>query len=886
MEENLVLTTKIHPPLLRGDVVFRERLHAKLNQGLTRKFILLSAPAGFGKTTLVVNWLSKVDIPNSWLSLDNRDNDIVIFFTYLISTLAEMIPDVDPSLLSLLHQPNQNDYQSISTFLLNRIEAFGEDCLLVLDDFHFIDDPSVQRNAAYLLANCSVNFHILMTTRADPPFRLARMRTKHELIEIRMEDLRFNRQEGERLLRQFIDAEIPEKDLARLVERTEGWAAGLQLAGISMRDKKDRHSRIEEFSGSHKLVIDYFLEEVFSGLSTEIQEFLIKTSILDRLSAKLCDAVLRTTNSREHLQFLETMNIFILPLDDKREWFRYHQLFRDLLSVRLGMKPEPEIKELHIRAVGWMRKNGFMQSAIDQAIKAETYADAVEMMGKIAEDLLKQSRFITLERWVRKIPAHFIESAPELRFYLLWAQMILSYDHAEIVRGLNDFERIGKVMDGKVDAFRSFMQMSEGNFLESGRYAQLALKALQSESSFFRQIALWCAGISQAIEMDLEKAAELLLELQNESQKSDNKMFAVLAACHLAKIFHRQGNLATAELKYQEALELARDRTGNILPIGGEVLMGLGDLYREQDDLERAVDTILEGIEYTFLWRDVAAIDGYLALSKARQAQKDVCGAYHAVDKAMVLAEKYDVIDDDDRMVALQKARILFSEGKIEAVQNWVEESGYDRLNPRQVEDHANINNILLSRELVFYARYLIEIGQLETALEWIDLQVEKFRKINKTDVLIELHLYRGLLFHLRDQKKQTITELNEALRLSEGTGFRRLFYDLGPRVMTLLRTYKKQVCSSPFLENLIKDRDVQAIQKQTEPSHNAEALSEREKDVLRYLGTNLTTPEIAEQMMIGVNTVRTHIKNIYMKLGVHKRSEAVRVSRSKEKNT
>jgi LuxR family maltose regulon positive regulatory protein len=881
VEKNLILSAKIKPPLLKGNLLERERLHKLLDEGLDCKLILLSAPAGFGKTTLVVNWISGINIPFAWLSLDVHDNDAAVFFLYLLHALAEIIPDIDPSQFSLLYRHNQDGFRNITNYLLTKVESYGKEFLLILDDYHLIDNIDIHENMEYFLSNSPPNSHYLLAARADPPFKLSRLRSNKDIREIRADDLRFNLKESAFIINQPDSINLSESQLSQLNQRIEGWAAGLHLASISLQGKKDLPDVVKKFSGGEKYVIDYFLEEVLVGLPPDTRDFLLSTSILNRFSVELCDAVLEITNSSKHIHYLEKRNVFIFPLDDQQKWYRYHHLFRDLLRIHLDNRDIREKNELHKKAATWMLANGLEEYAVDHLIEAGEYAQAVNVIAEIADDLLKQSRFSTIERWVQKIPDEDIRHSPDLRLRLLWTRMIREYDHTEIGVALEEFEREGIQKGGKIDAFRAFLSLSEGEFSQSGKYAESALRLVEDKRDYFYQTALWCAGVARAIEMDLDSAAELLQELQVISQNSDNKMFAVMSACHLATIFHRQGQLKKAEEKYFQALKIAEDRSNNVLPIGGEALMGLGDLYREQNDLEKAADYLLDGIEQTFLWRDVAAMDGYMALARVRQAENNYPEAYHALDKAFELAEKYDVIDYDDKMVNALRARLQFAQGRMGEVRKWANETGYDDLDPDKASTDPAFSNLLLSRELQFYSRYLIEIGEIQSAMQWINVQLEKFNKINKVDVLIELNLYLALTHHLLGQKSSVIADLNRVVQLAQNTGFKRLFYDLGPEIMQILRTYKKLLRQTRFLDTLLDGFSAPVPSLTEESLQMTEPLSDREIDVLKYLRTNLTTPEIAEEMMIGVNTVRTHIKNIYQKLGVHKRSAAVRVARS-----
>jgi len=886
VNENSILNAKINFPSPLSNSLPRPRLRKLLENGQSHKLVLVSAPAGFGKTTLVSDWAAAQESRFAWFSIDTYDNDPVVFFGHFFQALSGKIPHVDPSWFSMLPQHSKTQGIMYGKYAVQSLEEYDRDVIMVLDDYHLIENQIIHENINYLLAYSPNTFHLVILTRADPPLKLSRLRIASDIQELRAVDLRLTNAECAQFLKNHNPAfaALTREQITHLNRRLEGWAAGLQLAAISLVEKEDQDQYLKNFSGTEKFIIDYFMEEVLANIEPDLREFLIYTSILESFSPQLANAVCAIANSKDHIQQLREQNMFIFPIDKWQDWFRYHQLFRDLLKIRLNQLDQTLMKQLHTRAASWLEENGFIERSVHHWITAKEFQHAVDHICSIAETLIKTSRFITLEQWVQHIPKEFLHDAAGLRLDLLWTKMIRDYDHAHILAELSKINQIEPNAVGKADAFRSFIYLSEGNFERSGKYAHAALKNLTNHQDYFYQTALWCAGIVSIVHTNLDQAVEILEELRDISLKSDNKMLAVLASCQTAKARHRQGRLKMAEQKFLQALQTASDTSNHILPIASEALMGLGDLYREMDDLEKAQDYILDGIEYAYQWRDVSAIEGYLTLAKIRLAQSDFSETHHALDKAWKLAEKYNVIEFDNQLVRTQRAKTFFAQGQYEKVHRWADQAGYLDLDPKNIKDEKRFQNILLSREFLFFSRYLLHINEPDRAIDWIDILINQFNPIHKLDVLIELQAYRAYAHHLLGKEELALQDISHLLHLAQPTEFRRLFIDLGEDVLRVLQSYKNKGFQSLSLDRFFNiSRKSPNITSQMEANQLLEPLSEREINVLKYLRTNLTTPEIASEMMISVNTVRTHIKNIYQKLGVHRRSAAVRVARANQ---
>ena len=868
-----LLKTKLYIPKTRPDLVSRPRLIERLNAGMDSKLILISAPAGFGKTTLLCEWVEDVGLPTSWISLDDEDNDFTRFLTYLITALQGIYSDIDETPLELLRSPQNTSTQGAFTVLLNQLEEIPFEFLLVIDDYHLIEDQTIHQAMDFLISYLPSQMHLVIISRADPPLHLARLRGQGQLLEVRMDDLRFHKEECARLLKQILDSQVSEPDQARLLARTEGWVTGLQMAALSLQGHEDTSAFIDSFSGSHRYILDYLIEEVLQQQSEEVRTFLYQTSILSRLNGALCNAVTGLGDSQVVLTELDRSNLFVIPLDEERAWYRYHRLFSDLLQARLEEKLPDQVTELHRRASHWFAKNGFISLAIDHSLSAGDHQQAVDLIEGIAEQTLLQAQVSTLLRWRDKLPREQVAEHPDLAFIFLWAQAIRGYRFDDVRSELEKLGEAWQIKAGRKQTLQAFIEVSLANLEKAGKFGQQALDELDPGDVYFRSIALWAYAMSRAVKQNLEESYQVLEKLLQVSQVQENTLFSVLTASQMGRIQMRLGNLDQAKRIYHETLEACHDTRGNLLPIAGEVLEGLGELYLELNLLNLATDCLLEGIELTMQWREVAAMEPYISLSRVKQAQGDWEAAQDALDKAMDLAIKYDVIDIDDRMVDLWQARLWLARGDLELVQKWVEKRGMEEQAGLQPwgEGNPTEHQLRLRESLVITVLHLKQ-GNFARALERIDWQLEVFQQQGRAVTQVELLLLQSEALFALGEEGKALEVFEKALEIGEQAGYLRTFLDQGQPVRVLLG----KMPSTEYIESLLVAFEGPLPQRKEKPQPLIDPLSERELEVLRLLPTNLTTPEMAEELFIGVNTVRSHIKSIYGKLGVHKRSEAV----------
>jgi LuxR family maltose regulon positive regulatory protein len=903
-----LLTTKLHIPSVRPDLVSRSRLAERLNAGLGRKLVLVSAPAGFGKTTLLSAWAASCGQPVAWLSLDERDNDPARFLAYLVAALQTAGVGIEESTVGDVNTPAA--IEAFLTVLINQINAVSEHFILVLDDYHLITAQPVHDALTFLLDHLPDQMHLVIATRADPPLPVARLRGRGQLTELRLVDLRFTRKEAAAFLSQVMGLALSAQDVAALASCTEGWIAGLQMAALSLQGRDDVSRFIAGFAGSNRYILDYFLAEVLRRESEHVQGFLLRTSILERLCAPLCDAILpggepadqridpamdpSPADSRTVLEYLERANLFIVPIDDRREWYRYHRLFSDLLRQRLHQMHPDRVPGLHRRASEWLEQNGLMAEAIDHALAAEDLERAADLIEANAEATLMRGEVSTFLRWVDALPDGLLRARPALSVLYAWMLLWQGQSLKLIESLLRDVEEGDERVAGRVTALRGLMAGLQGRVERTVELCTLALKQLPEEDQFVRTFTLWLLRTTELVSGEGMADIQALDDVLRMSQMAGNVMLSVMIACNRAEILMRQGRPHEAAAAYQKAVELATDAQGRRMPIAGQALIGLGELSREWGDLNTAERYLIEGIDLTEQWTEVGPLDAYIALARVRWVQGDMESAWDALRKAQELAVKFDLTDLDDLSVAMLQAWMWISQGNIEPARRWAEERELFRYidTPLQEETSDSYDLRIRKYELLVLARLLIAQERPGEALKLLESLIPAAEWRGRPAMLVEIHALQALAYQAQGNLDRAMDALECALSLAEPKGYVGIFAGEGEPMRVLLREAVKRGVAAEYVSRLLaafKDSKFQVsgstlssdLKPETfRPETLAESLSERELEVLHLLNTHLSSTEIAEQLYISANTVRYHIKNIYGKLGVHRRSDAVQRAR------
>jgi LuxR family maltose regulon positive regulatory protein len=909
-----LLATKLDVPRVRPDLVERSHLVEWVNAGLDRKLTLICAPAGFGKSTLLGEWAANYGRPVAWLSLEESDNDSTRFLAYLVAALQRIEETVGHNLLNALQSTQPPSTEDLLTTLVNQIGAMSASVVLVLDDYHLITIQPIHQAIAFLLDHLPANMHLVIATRSDPPLPIARLRGRAQLTELRQADLRFTAAEATEFLHQATDLELSADDVAALVSRTEGWIAGLQMAAISMRGQENPAGFIQALTGSDRYILDYLAEEVFEAQPSDIQTFLLHTCILNRLSGSLCSAVLEGSNvgsSQQALEYLERHNLFVIPLDNERCWYRYHRLFVDLLQRRLHRAQPDLVPTLHRRASEWYEHNGPVATAIDHALWARDFERAAQLIELAAEGTLKRSEVATLLRWVESLPDQVVCSRPLLVIFHAWALLLSGFSIETLESRVRDIDTDGdgSSLRGKRAALHARIAALRGDISRASELSVQALEQLAEDDAFSRSMTIWTLGMAHWAVGDGVAGRQALQEAARVSQATGNVMVAVTTLSRQAGLRMLHGQLHKAETLYRQALALATDERGARLPVAGEALIGLGELCRERNRLEAAADYLVEGIELTGRSSELTALGGLLSLARVRQARGDADGALDTLQQARQIALKTDATDLDDLTVALAQARLWIDQGDLGAAQEWAGErkliidnvadeigglgpgttersdGGASPTEPAKTPDIISYNFRMY--EYVALAHVLLAQGRPDEALTLLHQLLPVIEQRGRYKGMIEIHVLQALALEARGDTTSALTSLERAFSLAEPQGYVRVFVDEGAPMAKLLRRAKARGTAPKYVNELLAALDTSAYERTvTSPVHSEtpaliEPLSERESEVLWFLATHLSSTEIAEELLISPNTVRFHIKNIYAKLGVHRRSDAV--DRAKE---
>ncbi|HEY5484615.1 MAG TPA: LuxR C-terminal-related transcriptional regulator [Propionibacteriaceae bacterium] len=893
-----LLETKLHVPRLRRGLVTRPRLSDRLSRGAESALTLVSAPAGFGKTTLLTEWLAAAPADGrsaAWLSLDQRDNDSAVFWTYLVTALQTAAHGVGAGALLLLQSP-QSPIETVLATLVNDLHATPNDVVLVLDDYHVIEARDVQDGMTFLLEHLPPQIHLVIASRADPALPLARLRGRGELVEIRAADLRFTPDEAAEYLNEAMGLTLTAEDVDALEGRTEGWIAALQLAALSMQGRDDIAGFIAGFAGDDRYIVDYLVEEVLQRQPEHVRGFLLQTSILSRLNGSLCDAVTGQDGGKAMLEALDRGNLFLVSLDDRRQWYRYQHLFRDVLRARLLDEQPDRVHELHRRASGWYEQNGERSEAIHHAMAGEAFERAADLVELAIPAMSQGRREATLRRWLEALPDEVITVRPVLS--VGYAAALLVHGELEGVEArLRDAERwLGTtagapesrapstamvVVDDEafrglpsaIAVYRAAQAWVLGDVAGTMTHARRALDLVGADGHLGRGAAAGMLGLAHWTSGDLDAAHRWWADSQASLEKAGHHSDMLGCAIALADIRIAQGRLHEAMSTYERGLKVATAQGPPVLRGAADMHVGMSGLLRERNDLDAALQHLLTSRELgehvglpqnRHRWR--------VAMARVREAKGDLAGALDLLDEAERLYN--GDLFPDVRPIAALRARVLAAQGKLDEALGWARERGLsvdDDLSYLREFEHITLARVLL-------ARYTAERADRSNheATRLLERLLRAAEEGARTGSVIEILVLQALDHQTQGDIPAALASLQRALMLSEPEGYVRVFVDEGPPMASLLRAVAKQGIAPNYVRRLLAalnktDDSTPVTQGLIDP------LSERELVVLRLLGTDLNGPEIARELIVSVNTVRTHTKNIYAKLGVTNRRAAVR---------
>ena len=913
-----ILATKLYIPTPRPNVVSRLRLIEIMNKGLHqnhgfgRKLTLISAPAGFGKSTLVCDWLQQLDIPCAWISLDESDNDPVRFIIYLVAALQNIAAlqksDISfgESVLAALQSPMPPPTESILTTIINEVTIFPEHFVLVLDDYHCIEATSVIDTFSFLIENLPTKMHLIIATREEPQLPLARYRVRDHMTELRAVDLRFSPAEAAEFLNRTMGLNLSDDDITALESRTEGWIAGLQLAAVSMQGNQDPSGFIKSFTGSHHFILDYLLEEVLHKQPENIQTFLLHTSILDQLTGSLCDALcLSATDTYQEdgqliLRLLERANLFIIPLDNERRWYRYHHLFADLLRQYLSHFQADQLTVLHQRASQWYEENGFVDEAIAHAIAAENFEEAAALIENQFDNDFERGDLTLMGHWLTEIPEELVLSRPYLSILHGWilfssgqlkaaedklqaAEKLLdpnSHVNLDSLRGkgqLSDPERL--ILLGRAASIRSFIVSYGGNIPETIRYALQALECLPEQEKVWRSAAFITLGDAYSVQGQMDAAHKARTEALSIGRASGNIYILTIINLNLAETLRQQGKL-------QQVIEICERQLKDVdangiaeSPLAGWLFGIWGEVLAEKNELDRAGIYVQKGVELAERGMDVMHIvTSHLCQLIVLFSMGKIKEAENVIQSMEDAGGKYDI-----PLRALQdfftwKVRIQLSLGKLELASQWIDER---KLDPDRELNYLN------EMEYVMLARIFIARGQLDSAILLLQRLFHCAEEGGRTSRVIEILILQALAAQSAGDMYKAISSLEQALSLAEAGGFVRIFVNEGPQMAHLLYEALSRNIAPEYVRRLLgaypaeepEQVDIRVSKKTG--AEMIEPLSDRETEVLHLLAEGLTNQEIADRIYISLNTVKTHTRNIYGKLDTHHRTSAVAKARA-----
>ncbi len=875
-----LLTTKFYIPPVRLELVSRQHLIERLNAGLKSSLALISAPAGYGKTTLLSDWSHRKELTAQviWISLDKADNDPIVFWDYFITALGKLRAGVGENASTLLHLPKPPPIEAVLTTLINEISMIQDDFALVLDDYHVIESQPIHGAITFLLDHLPPQMHLVIATRADPPLPLALLRGRGSLVEIRTDDLRFTPDEAVAFLNQVMGLNLSEENVLALETRTEGWIAGLQMAVLSMQGRKDIPGFIKAFTGSNRYILDYLIEEVFQRQPADVQDFLLKTSILEQLTAPLCDFVTERDDSRKILPVLERANLFIVPLDESRQWYRYQRLFADLLQHQLdivsGMK---DVSLIHARASEWYEANGFPADAIHHAITAQDWERAATLVHNASETLLKRGEVTTLLGWIQALPDEVVRDRPQLCSECCWT-LILTGQFSLAESFLEHVERNAEDNDtffGEILVMRAYIARSRGDNPGTIELSKRATLLLPQDNIEVGSILALNLGIAQWHCGNLVESEQAITEAYDKAQQSGNDYVSLTAVSIQSIIYAAQGKLHQAADSCRHAIGLAEQS-----PAMAGNYITLGALLYEWNELEAAIKHVLKGIELSQLSGNLEfQSGGYRMLARIRIARNDATAAYSALQKADEFYRDKKVSPLDGARTAACYVLINLAQSNISAALDWAARI------TEEVDSSSFYPRLYLTQ-----ARLLLAQGNKRTASEQL---AEKYEIAVQSGLQYGVVETRAMQALAASTPAEALAFLADALELAQPEGYIRTFIDKGEPMAELLNQAASQGITVNYVSRLLSAFKVEketkaktgisysspdtAIQTLTEP------LSERELEVLRLLVAGLSNREISKRLIVSIGTVKTHVHNILNKMNVSNRTQAT--TRARELN-
>lgn len=899
MKHTLILT-KLNIPPPRPNLILRERLTERLNAGIQGKLTLVTAMAGSGKTTLVSEWVHANQLPAAWVNLEQEDNDPTRFFLYAIAAIQRIDGKLGTSSLICLQSPQALPPETLLTDLINDISSQAKQIILVLDDYHVIDNQVLHKALTFLLDHLPTQLHLVIITRSEPSLPLARLRAKGELNELHAVDLRFNLEETSNFL-ESMGLQFSSDQVSTLEVHTEGWAAGLQLAALSMRGQRDAERFTHTFTGRDRYVLNYLAEEVVNQLPEDTKDFLYRTSILGRLSGPLCDAVTGGINSQQILKGLEADNLFVIPLDNEQVWYRYHPLFADFLKNVLAQTDPDLFYALHRKASIWYQDRDLKTEAVNHGLEARDYDRTSQLIAQYAMDMVSSGEIRTLSSWLERLPGEVVENDARLSLALALTAFLRG-DRLSLKESLDNTRKAishleesapdKELLLAEVDALGTIAAIEIGEAFDL-KAAQQTLGKLPSESGLLRASLAYTLGVAHRSLGDINAAGEAFSQALEISQESSNLLTALVAGYDLGALRADQGFLHEADKIHRQSFEFIKERIGEAserFPPAGAALIGLGRLLYEWGEFAEAQKSTREGIQ---LIEKVGGLgiskDGYLTLALIENTSGNTARAIELVEKAEKIARGVKRPEVLARLTP-HKVKFWIRGGNLRGAANWLAMQDLDPENPPGYP--FDLAYLTMVQVYIAQAEQQGEAGKLEDARRMLVRIQDSAETTQLPRQLIESQVISALALQASGKTDKAITTLSQALTKAEPEGHAALFVSEGDPIKRLLLRIPKKDVNPSYKARLLAGFDLSPLK--TAPPLLTEAgtlppiqafplvepLSEREIEVLALVAGGLSNREIADQLYITIGTVKRHLTNIYQKLGVNNRTGAVTLGR------
>lgn len=886
---DILLTTKMHIPVPSRDLVSRTHLLERLNEGLHTRLTLISAPAGFGKTTLLSTWALDASsrlLPVGWISLDESDNDPARFWSYVLAALDAIHADISSDILSSPSSLENTLNESFLGKLVNILAAVPVTLALVLDDYHVITEPAISAGLTFLLDHLPPNMHLFIASRSDPALPLARLRGRNQLNELRTNDLRFSLAESADFLKRSPAPRLSSEQITTLEERTEGWVTGLQLVALALRGSKDSATFLASFSGTHRYIANYLFAEVFRQQSTSVQQFLLHTALLDRLTGSLCDALLERFDGQQVLEELERANLFLVSLDEQRYWYRYHQLLRDFLFDMLQRTHPTLLPTLYQRASVWCENKGLWHEAIDYALTAQDNARAAALIEQVINELSNRRELKTLRRWLEALPPVVLQNRPRLVLPYLW--LLISIGQVESAEQILAHVEESPETVAELHTMRAIIASMRGDYKQITQLSTQAIEHLAEDVPMLRSLlalsqgtAHFLSGDGNAAEQSFAKAGELSL--------NDNNLYMTqVAKTQRASVYFIQGKLHLAFEEQRSALQLAERHPGQVLDMG-LAHIGISGIYLEWNRLEEAERFLLEGVQQAERsGNEGALLYGYMGIANLRYAQKRFEACRERLQEVDRLLHRHTYPEIIAGIVAGSQINTYLKLDEIALAARVASE--------RRLNEQRNVTNMDLL-EYIPFAQLLLLQGHVEGAAALLHRMRGVAESEGYNGHLIRILLLQTHSLSLRGYKSDAAAHLAQALALAQPEGYIRTFLEAGAPIVPLLSTllnarqagrFASSVIMENYMKSLLRAFEAEGLltgitQQTTGSSLNiatplmpASTLSEREKEVLRLIAQGLSNQQIAQQLVVEMNTLKTHIKHLYQKLDVKSRTQAI----------